>query len=532
MTTARRGVMFLLISSLAAMTPCRAARAQVDAQPPFVLRGVQALKGQLAAQGTGESALAGLALLKAGTAPDDPAVRTCLQKVMSRFNGTSFTPERAGPGGHSIYEAAVVSLFLSTLDPLAYRPQIDAVASYLAGGQIAAGGWDYPHRTAGDTSISQYAILGLWEAENAGSVVSPRVWDRAARWFLSVQDAAGGWAYHRDDPGAVDTVSMTAAGVGSLLICQRQLARHKQVVESRHPFLVPVLVDPNAPGSYRPETSTSSIAAGVRRGLAWLAPRFDPANPIMGQSSYYGLYGIERIGALADRDQLGGFDWYARGAAYIGGSQQPDGTWNSQHGVVPNTAWAILFSTKSTAQTMRKIQVKRLGSGTLIGGRGLPRDLTSLTVAGGRVLARPMNGAIEGMLAVLEDPRAEGADAAVAGLIARYDVEGPAALRPHRDRFLKLLEDRDPGIRATAAWALGRMDQPELVPRLIDTLADPDPAVVDEARISLELIARKLEGFGPPNEATPDQKKEAARRWREWYEAMSATLAPAASPKP
>ena len=43
-----------------------------------------------------------------------------------------------------------------------------------------------------------------------------------------------------------------------------------------------------------------------------------------------------------------------------------------------------------------------------------------MTVAGGRVVSRPMNGAIEGMLAVLEDPRAEQADAAVAGLVERY----------------------------------------------------------------------------------------------------------------
>ena len=49
-----------------------------------------------------------------------------------------------------------------------------------------------------------------------------------------------------------------------------------------------------------------------------------------------------------------------------------------------------------------------------------------MTVAGGRVVSRPMNGAIEGMLAVLEDPRAEQADAAVAGLVDRYYREGPA----------------------------------------------------------------------------------------------------------
>ncbi len=53
--------------------------------------------------------------------------------------------------------------------------------------QKAAGCWDYDGRAAGDASISQYAVLGLWEAENAGVRIAPSVWDNAAGWFLSVQ---------------------------------------------------------------------------------------------------------------------------------------------------------------------------------------------------------------------------------------------------------------------------------------------------------------------------------------------------------
>ena len=47
-------------------------------------------------------------------------------------------------------------------------------------------------------------------------------------------------------------------------------------------------------------------------------------------------------------------------------------------------------------------------------------------MAGGHVVARPMDGAVEGMLAVLEDPRVEDAASALAGLVARYRTEGPA----------------------------------------------------------------------------------------------------------
>ena len=129
-----------------------------------------------------------------------------------------------------------------------------------------------------------------------------------------------------------------------------------------------------------------------------------------------------------------------------------------------NTCWAMLFLTKSTAKTLRRIQIQRLGAGTLLGGRGLPKDLTSMTVAGGRVVSRPMNGAIEGMLAVLEDPRAEQADAAVAGLVDRYYREGPDVLRPYKPRFRKMLADRDPGVRRVAAWALAHTGDMDVVP--------------------------------------------------------------------
>lgn len=140
-----------------------------------------------------------------------------------------------------------------------------------------------------------------------------------------------------------------------------------------------------------------------------------------------------------------------------------------------------------------------------------------MTVAGGRVLARPMNGAVEGMLAVLEDPRAQNADAALAGLVARYQDEGPKLLRPLKDRFEKLLRDPDSGVRRVAAWALARTAELNVAPLLIAALEDPDEGVVAEAREGLQLLSRKIDGFGPPPNATPDQKKAAAGQWRQWF---------------
>jgi hypothetical protein len=185
-----------------------------------------------------------------------------------------------------------------------------------------------------------------------------------------------------------------------------------------------------------------------------------------------------------------------------------------------NSVWAILFLTKSTAKSIKRIVDRRLGAGTLMGGRELPKDLTSIMIAGGKIMSRPMNGAVEGMLAVLEDPRSQNIDSAVAGLIERYHVDGPEVLRPYKDRFRKLLSDRDPGMRQVAAWALSRLGDLDVIPDLCDALVDPEETVVISARLGLQLLSRKIDGLGPPSPSSPEERKEASQRWRAWYESI------------
>ncbi len=487
-------------------------------QDPSVLAGVQFLRSHYAGKQSGESAMIALALLKAEVPPTDPAVVGCLARCRSRFTESGYIPELTD--GRGVYEAAAVTLAMVNQDPVENRSWIQILASYIIGLQKANGSWDYTHRSVGDTSISQYAVLGLWEAENAGVTIPPMVWDRAADWFMSTQSPAGSWTYHRDQMEGGETLSMTAAGVGSLLICQRQLEQFRESRRGISPLMTALTAEA-AWANFKPSTTSTQIDQAARRGLAWIAAHFTTTQMgTVGQTPYYMLYGIERIGALAQRQTIGRVDWYERGRAFIHSSQQGDGSWNGTHGVEMNTVWALLFVTKSTAKTIQKIQIKRLGAGTLLGGRGLPADLSSLTVAGGRVVSRPMNGAIEGMLAVLEDPRAEQADAAVAGLVDRYYREGPAVLRPYKARFRKMLADRDPGVRRVAAWSLAHTEDMVVAPLLIVALVDPDDEVVAAARLGLQVLSRKIEGLGPPTPSTAEQRRAAAQRWRDWFNAV------------
>ena len=485
-------------------------------QEPAVISGVQYLKGHAAGQQAGESAMIALALLKADVSTGDPAITACVARFRSRFTSSSYEPERTN--GTGVYEGAAVAMALANMDASANRGYLSMIATYLVGQQRANGSWDYTGRNNGDTSISQYALLGLWEAENAGVQVSPAVWDRALSWYLSTQHDSGAWSYHQDESQYPETLSMTAAGIGSLLICQRQLDRYRQERRATSPHLT--VLTSESQTDFKPSVPTAKVDQAVRRGMSWIASNFAPDQTIAGPSPFYMLYGVERIGSLSERQSIGKLDWFDRGRAYIRSKQNGDGSWQGAHGAEMNTVWAMLFLTKSTAKTLKRIQVQRLGAGTLLGGRGLPSDLSSMTVAGGRVVSRPMNGAIEGMLAVLEDPRAQEADSAVAGMVERYYREGPEVLRPFKMRFRKMLSDRDPGVRRVAAWCLAHTGDMDVVPALIDALVDADEEVINAARLGLQVLSRKIEGLGPPSPSTPEQRLAAAEQWRNWFNAV------------
>jgi hypothetical protein len=519
--------------------------AALGQQEQAVNLGVQYLRKETR-RPPGESAMIALALMKAEVPHNDPQIQDCLATILARFgSGGGYSPQMGDGAG--TYEAGAAIMALATEDPEKNRSLIATVATYLMGRQNANGSWDYVGRSHGDTSISQYAVLGLWEADAVGVDIDPGVWDRAASWYMSVQSSAGSWNYHRDEANQPETCAMTAAGIGSLLICQRQLERFRTTRRDNSSLLTPLVLDARL-DNFKPGTSASQVEGAIRRGISWLSANFAPSDPTLaGQTPFYMLYGVERIGALSDKQSLGKVDWYAKGRDFIRQQQHSDGSWQSNHGVGMNTCWAILFLVKSTAKTIHKINIRKLGAGTLLGGRELPKDLSSLTVAGGRVVSRPMNGAIEGMLAVLEDPRAEVAEAAgaaVAGMVDRYYKEGPTALRPYKVRFRKMLTDKDVGVRGVAAWALAHTGDLDVIPRLIDVLVTPneDDEVVGSARMGLMLLSRKVEGYGPPSPSTPEQRSAAAQKWREWFEAIrpldlddhndGASQAPASSPAP
>jgi hypothetical protein len=547
----------------AALHPAHTSAAPTEAQiNEAVRKGVEFLRNNMRHHNGGMLALMVMALVKAGVPADAPDVAAALESLAANARDDRYVPL-----SYHRYEAGVTIMALSSASPDRYHRQIGTISRYLLDAQLDDGQWYYPEgsagalsipRNAGDTSITQYALLGLWEADRAGVKVPKSAWDRAAAWHIRWQLRDGGFTYHPTGYGASDTNpthSMTAAGTASLLVARLHLypdakdlpleevdestgeKKAKKKPTRKFGILEPAeIAEPSAepgpaadrrePSDYKPTTRLVSINNAVARGMRWLArnftvdvPRFAPTG---GWAVYY-LYGLERLAALSGVTEIGGHDWYAEGAEFLLKAQQPEGYWRFADSAREegNTSFAILFLVRATEKTLQKGRPRRrdprFGGGLLVGGRGLPQDLNEIALEKGVVKPRKLKGAVDELLAQLEKADDFGVQAVQQTLVETILMESAEALIGQKGRLLMLLGDGRPEVRRTACWALGRTNDLSVVPRLIERLRDEDAGVMIEARNAIRYIAKQPTFLDLPDEATDAQKQAAAAQCRRWY---------------
>jgi hypothetical protein len=233
----------------------------------------------------------------------------------------------------------------------------------------------------------------------------------------------------------------------------------------------------------------------------------------------YYLYCVERLAALAAIRDFDGHDWYAEGASWLIATEQ-SGTWSDTCGKNPATAFGVLFLGKATEKMVARKPPPReskFGGGLLIGGRGLPEDLSALTLEQGAVRARKLKGPVDELLAQLENAQSRDVEAAQAGLVETILAEDPEALIGQAARLFKLARDQRSEVRRTAFWALGRTNELRVVPTLIEGLTDADPPCQIEARNALRFISKRIDVHEPPDDATAAQRTAAVTYWKKWY---------------
>lgn len=509
-------------------------------------------------QSAGRLSLYALALLKAGGKVDDPLIAEGIVQATQRVKDGVY---QSTPNHY--YTAGIDLMLLEAADAQRYRPQMEAIVRYIVEGQLDNGSWFYPHRDGrGDTSITQYAMLGLWAAARADIDVPTGVWDRAAAWHVQTQLAQGGFAYHPGEGLATPRRTMAAAAVGSLHIARLHLFPNQPVATREKPeqkkqqrprkfrFLEPIDLDappmetrpkPNRPEpAVKPTTPLTRIDNAIERGINRLAADWSVDNE--GSYVYYYLYALERMTALADIHMIGEHDWYAEASAYLLRSQAPSGSWLGSTGSDAGTCFGILCLSKATAKLLhREPPSREVGAGLLAGGRGLPENLSQVQVTDGTVKARKLSGPLDELLNELEKPTTNKIASVQSAVLERVQIGNHEELIGQTDRLLRLAKDPRPEVRRTALWALGRSGDVRHVPLLIDALQDADADVMVEARNALCAISRKPQGFGSnghPYAGLPENADDAERsraraewladagseydgtrieRWQRWY---------------
>ena len=218
--------------------------------------------------------------------------------------------------------------------------------------------WDAPGGIEEDPSASQVVLLGLSSAGRLGVEAGDDVWKQAAGWFLEAQekngpavkgkaagavggtysvrdgDRARGWPYLRrsaDKKEEKAIGSMTACGIGSLVLCKGALAKSKTWGKNQ----------------------VAAVDRGIYDGLAWIDLHYTVAsNPEGWRSHYYYLYGVERLGTLGGFEKIGEHVWYVDGAKLLVAAQGAGGAWNNHDEIEPSdvidTCFALLFLKRAT----------------------------------------------------------------------------------------------------------------------------------------------------------------------------------------
>ncbi|HUG20187.1 MAG TPA: hypothetical protein VMM56_14475 [Planctomycetaceae bacterium] len=543
-----------LILAVSCLTPRHATGQVSEAQiNEAKTKGIAYLKSHLPSSNADSSPMIAYTLVKTGSPKNDPFVVAVVKYVKSRVNSSG----EYDPGAHHLYTAGTTAMLLDAMGGENYEREMKAISNYIIGQQLSSGAWYYPSLTlpqggTGDTSITQYALLGLWAAHRAGVDVPKTAWDRAGRWLLATQLPNGSFIYHpgENHGGNTPRPSLAVAGGSSLMLCMRELfpeeldktladqyAAEKAEAEKNAAIpppnfgglveLVDVTRAENTPAAETAspvvaiQSTPESLRRGVNRAIGWVDNNFDASKF---KWPYYYLYGLERLAAFTELEKIGQHDWYLEGAEYLIRTQSKEGFWKADSQPDVGTCFGVLFLQRATSATLGPIRNSpTLGTGLLAGGRGLPKDLTQVQQKDGRIQSIKVEAPIADLLSQLEATGGVEVLPVQEAVIEMVRSDQREELIGQTDRLKKLIQSPDAQVRMIALWALSRSDDITLAPIFIDRLrSDKEFDVALEANRSLCVLSRRLEGVGLPEDpleeqrgtASQEQLKEIAEQWR------------------
>jgi hypothetical protein len=471
----------------------------------------------------GAQAVAGIALLQCHVQPDHPKILAAVELVRSTIPGND--PRKAQID--YIYTAGLSLIFLVSLDPVKYKPEIDCLMQFLYAKQKKHGGWGYFDRDTGDTSMTQYGVLGSWEARQAGYNLPPDAMDSVANWLLRTQDPSGGFGYQgivapegANVPQEEVRHCLTAAGGGCIYILTDLF--QMEMVSKKKDDLPSALKEvraketPKTSGGIQTRISAKQLRDSQLRTQEWMKKNYTikPDHDF----KYYYLYALERYMSFRDLiEQTSEAEpkWYNDGVEFLTKTEAADGSWDDHCGKTAGTAFGVLFLVRATKTIIEK--AKNFGPGVLVGGRGLPKENERMEIKNGQLVTQQSLGVADDLLKMLDDTKDADYEKALEMMADLPSQQVESLLSKHGEKLRKLTREQEPEARMAAVVALGKSRNLDNVPALIYALTDPDREVVIEARKALERISRNPAGFGPKDDYNEEQRRNAVEKWKAWY---------------
>lgn len=476
----------------------------------------------------GAQMLAAMVCYKVSGLETDPVVEKALARTRQTIASGALSF-----GSDMAYETSIAIIFLAEFGEK-YRDEITKVLTFLLSQQQDSGGWMYnaPGKAgAGDTSVTQYAILAMWSAQVLAKVEVPSgAIVKACTWLARTQHVSGQFSYLPAMPGPSGRAqngtsfrsSMAIAGVGSFYVCadllKMNLAKSKALEgEDGLPKAFRLVNPPSAAGAAFDDSLRSlqkEVELGIIDGERVIAAQF-PFSDM--QYLYYTYYSYERFQSLkygaTKRTEPKEPEWYNRFVQIARDTQNPDGSWLKNGGRVADTAFMCLTLLRS----MKKVIAKgKDQDGSLVGGRGLPGDTSKVAVRRGRVIGEPVNSK-EDIMKVLEGSDVAALDDLVdqttGSLLAGSGENRASQLAQIRTTLI----DGDFNARRKAIKVLATDDHLDNVPLLIFALSDPDMEVVRWAEAGLRRVSRRMSSVEIPENASEDERRKRIDTWKTWY---------------
>ncbi len=476
----------------------------------------------------GGKCLVGLCFLKNGREVSHPQIQVALKACYET---------KLDHGVLDNYSLGIGLMFLCEADPSAHANRIREMVRELLSRQMANGGWSYKDHATGDTSQTQYAVLGMWMANREAGVEIPiEVIDKVAAWLMRTQDPSGGWGYQGVDPGNLQHVmqdkvslSLTAAGLGSLYVCYDLLRMKEQADKESNegrPEALKVVEEKDNKGRKRSSIDPKTMRAIINAGQGWFNKNYKIDQ---GSWNSYYIYAVERLNSFRELSE-GKFEkepgWYQDGYKLlaskieVAGIPGGGGFWKAdQDNDVTATCFHVLFLSRSARKAITKV-AGNLGEGVLLGGMGLPPNTADIREKNGKLIETPLSGSIDDILSIVEDPD----NPELSRMVENAQTVSLDADDSKREsqilRLRKMVSAGNYESRMVSVRSLSRVRELDNVPVLIYALTDPDIRVVREADKGLRFISRKLNGVGTLENPTKEQIKTLRKAWRDWYSSI------------